>query len=149
MYASRASSGLPRNDKKSKSLYTRRKVSSKPVILVVDDDLPILTLMRNVLREFGFEPRTASSADAALSEARQHTPDLVLLDKNIPGTTADEVIRSLRGDGGGPNLPILILSGEPLEADEVARLGAAGSVMKPFDIAELIERIRTHAGVAR
>jgi len=124
-------------------------MSTKPVILVVDDDLPILTLMRNLLREFGFETRVASSGAAALTEAHQQTPDLVLLDKNMPGSSADEVIGTLRRDGAMRNVPILILSGEPLDAAEVSRLGAAGSVMKPFDILALVERIRAHIGVAR
>jgi len=124
-------------------------MSTKPVILVVDDDLPILTLMRNLLREFGFETRVASSGAAALTEAHQQTHDLVLLDKNMPGSSADEVIGTLRRDGAMRNVPILILSGEPLDAAEVSRLGAAGSVMKPFDILALVERIRAHIGVAR
>ena len=122
-------------------------MSGKPVILVVDDDLPILTLMHNVLREFGFETRTASNAGAAVAEARRQTPDVVLLDKNIPGTTADEVIRDLRREAR--NVPVVILSGEPLDPEEIARLGAAGAILKPFDIADLVDRIRTYAGVAR
>ncbi len=122
-------------------------MSAKPLILVIDDDLPILTLMRNVLREFGFDTRTASSGDAAIAESRQQAPDLVLLDKNMPGASADEIIRALRREAG--TVPILILSGEPLDAAEIARLGAAGAVLKPFDIADLVDRIRTHAGVAR
>src|SRR6476620_11067891 len=113
---------------------------SKPVILVVDDDLPILTLMRNVLREFGFEARVASSSHAAISAAREESPDLILLDKNMPGTSVHETISSLRG--AGRSVPIVILSGEPIEPDELASLGAAGSVLKPFDIRELVERIR-------
>ena len=133
-----------------KTLYTPRKMSGpKPVILVVDDDVPILTLMRNVLREFGFETRVASSRAAALDEARQQQPDLVLLDKNMPGTSAADVIAALRQEGGMRNVPVLILSGEPVEAAEIARLGAAGSVMKPFVVADLVERIRAHIGVAR
>lgn len=119
---------------------------ARPVILVVDDDLPILTLMRNVLREFGFDPRVASSGSAAISAAREEPPDLILLDKNMPGTTVDETIRSLRSHRA---VPIVILSGEPVDPDELASLGAAGSVMKPFDIRDLVERIRGFVGVAR
>ena len=121
---------------------------SKPVILVVDDDLPILTLMRNVLREFGFEARVAGSPLVAIAAAREESPDLILLDKNMPGTSVHETIRSLRSEGAR-SVPIVILSGEPIEPDELASLGAAGSVMKPFDIRELVERIRAYVGVAR
>ncbi|HEX7420507.1 MAG TPA: response regulator [Thermoanaerobaculia bacterium] len=121
---------------------------SKPVILVIDDDVPILTLMRNVLREFGFEARVASSGRAAITTAGERSPDLILLDKNIPGSSVSETIQSLRGDGG-LSAPIVILSGEPVEADELRTLGAAGAVMKPFDVMELVERIRGYVGVAR
>jgi len=121
---------------------------SKPVILVIDDDVPILTLMRNVLREFGFDARVASSGRAAISTADGRSPDLILLDKNIPGSSVSETIQSLRGDGG-LSAPIVILSGEPVEADELRTLGAAGAVMKPFDVMDLVERIRGYVGVAR
>ena len=121
---------------------------SKPVILVVDDDLPILTLMRNLLREFGLDARTASSSQAAVSAAREESPDLILLDKNMPGASIRETISSLR-NAGARSVPIVILSGEPVEPDELASLGAADSVMKPFDIKELVEKIRGFVGVAR
>jgi len=119
----------------------------KPVILVIDDDVPILTLMQNVLREFGFEARTANNYRAAADVARTSSPDLILLDKNMPGASVDETIQSLRSASSG--VPILILSGEPLEPREIAELGAAGAVMKPFDVVQLVERIRSVVGVAK
>lgn len=124
-------------------------MSTKPVILVVDDDLPILTLMRNLLREFGFEARVANTGAAALEAVRETMPDLVLLDKNMPGMSGTDVIQALRREGGIAHVPVFILSGEPVEPEELARLGAAGAVMKPFDVMELVERIRAHVGVAR
>lgn len=123
-------------------------MSAKPVILVVDDDLPILTLMRNVLREFGFEARVANTGAAALEAVRETMPDLVLLDKNMPGMSGTDVIQALRREGGA-HVPVVILSGEPVDPEEIARLGAVGAVMKPFDVMDLVERIRAHVGVAR
>ncbi len=124
-------------------------MNEKPLILVVDDDVPILTLMRSVLREFGFDARVASTGEAALQAAREEKPDLVLLDKNMPGMSGSQVIDALRSEGGLANVPVLILSGEPVDAEQIARLGASGAVMKPFDVADLIGRIRSHIGVAR
>ncbi len=124
-------------------------MNEKPLILVVDDDIPILTLMRSVLREFGFDARVASTGEAALQAAREEKPDLVLLDKNMPGMSGSQVIDALRSEGGLTNVPVLILSGEPVDAEQIARLGASGAVMKPFDVADLIGRIRSHIGVAR
>ena len=116
----------------------------RPVILVVDDDAPILLLMRNLLREFGFDPVAAGSGPQALEEARKRTPDLILLDRNMPGMTGDEVLRELRAFDTLSDVPIFILSGEPIEPDEIERLGATGAVLKPFDVPSLVETIRGH-----
>jgi len=116
----------------------------RPVILVVDDDAPILLLMRNLLREFGFDPVAAGSGPQAIEEARKRVPDLILLDRNMPGMTGDEVLRELRAFDTLSDVPILILSGEPIEPDEIQRLGATGAVLKPFDVPSLVETIRGH-----
>lgn len=114
----------------------------KPVILAVDDDVPTLTLLRTLLREFGFEPLTAGTGAEALEVASQQKPDLILVDRYMPGISGDELIRRLRNDAGLQRVPILILSGSPTERDEVAKLGADGAVQKPFDIPHLIGEIR-------
>ncbi len=122
-------------------------MTTKPVILVVDDDAPILTLMKNILREFGFEAMVASTGAAALESARERTPDLVLLDKNMPGMSGSEVIQEIRAQARLAHIPILILSGDPVEPRELAELGANGAVQKPFDVPSLIDHIRAHVGV--
>jgi len=119
----------------------------KPVILVVDDDAPIIMLMRSLLREFGYEARTANSGAAAIEAARAETPDLVLLDKNMPGISGGDVIRALRTDVGLANVPILLLTGDPVAPEEIDELGANGTVQKPFDLQDLIVQIRKHVGV--
>jgi CheY-like chemotaxis protein len=119
----------------------------KPVILVVDDDAPIIMLMRSLLREFGYEARTAISGTAAVEAARAETPDLVLLDKNMPGMSGGDVIRALRTDVGLANVPILLLTGDPVAQKEIDELGANGTVQKPFDLQDLIAQIRKHVGV--
>ena len=120
-------------------------MTGKPQILVVDDDGPILMLMRNILREFGFEAVTAASGPQAVEAARQSPPALVLLDKNMPGMSGAEVIQALRADGLAQT-PILILSGEPLSSSELRELMADGAVQKPFDVPALIETIRLYVG---
>jgi len=119
-------------------------MTQRPIILVVDDDAPILLLMRNLLREFGFEAVPAGSGEQALAEAQKRTPDLILLDRNMPGMTGDEVVRELRSRVELSAVPILILSGEPIGPDEIERMGATGAVMKPFDVPTLVETIRGH-----
>jgi putative two-component system response regulator len=116
----------------------------RPIILVVDDDAPILLLMRNLLREFGFEPVTASSGPEAIETARSRTPDLVLLDRNMPGMSGDDVLAAMRADSALAQVPVLILSGEPIDPPELRRLGATAAVLKPFDVPQLVETIRKY-----
>ena len=121
-------------------------MDEKPVILVVDDDGPILVPMRSLLKEFGFHAVTAESGPKAIDAARKRRPALVLLDKNMPGMAGDQVISKLRGELGMENLPILILSGERLTRAQLSELGADGAVQKPFDVILLIEQIRRYVG---
>src|SRR5687768_4442765 len=118
-------------------------MSPRPLILVVDDDVPILVLMRNLLREFGFDTVTAGNGPEALQQARAHKPSLILLDRNMPGMSGDEVLQELRSDGG-TTVPVLILSGEPIAPDEVQRIGATAAVLKPFDVPALVQTIRAY-----
>ncbi|MDP9191355.1 MAG: response regulator [Acidobacteriota bacterium] len=117
---------------------------AQPLILVVDDDTPILLLMRTLLREFGFEPVTAGSGEQAIAEAQKRKPDLILLDRNMPVMSGDEVLRALRSDESLAEVPILIVSGEPMGPAEVRDLGASGHVLKPFDVPSLVKTIRGH-----
>jgi two-component system KDP operon response regulator KdpE len=124
-------------------------MAPKPIILVVDDDLPILMLMRSLLREFGFEAVTAESGSEALTAARKVRPSVVLVDKNMPGMTGDQVIRELRNEPGFDDVPILILSGDPVSKADLAELRADGAVMKPFDVMQLIAQLRSYAPAAQ
>jgi CheY-like chemotaxis protein len=118
-------------------------MASKPIILVVDDDPPILLLMRTLLREFGFEAVTAESGGQALAEARARRPSAVLLDRNMPGMTGDDLIRALRKEPGLDHLPILVVSGQAVSSAELASLGADGALLKPFDVPVLIAQLRS------
>ena len=117
-------------------------MDSKPTILVVDDDAPILMLMRSLLREFGFEAMTAATGEEAVAAVRRSRPALILLDRNMPGMHGDDVVRALRNDLALDDVPILILSGDPVSRTELATLGVDGAVQKPFDVPALIEQIR-------
>ena len=119
-------------------------MTRKPTILVVDDDGPILLLMRNILREFGFDALGASNGSEALALAREHRPNLVLLDKHMPGMDGEEVIRRLRREPGLGEVPILILSGEPMSKMDLQAMRVDGAVMKPFDVTALMEQIRKY-----
>ena len=119
--------------------------NAKPVILVVDDDVPIQILMQSLLREFGFDPVTAGSGEQALEAVRGGLrPDLVLLDMNMPGMSGADALHALRAELA--QTPIVILSGERLTPPELESLGATAAVQKPFDVSELVTQIRNFVG---
>lgn len=121
-------------------------MSGRPLVLIVDDDGPILLLMKSLLQEFGFDPvPTASGADA-LARARSRTPDLILLDRYMPGMTGDEVLREIRADEALKDVPVILLSGAPIEPAELKAMGATAAVMKPFDLQALVATIRAQLG---
>jgi CheY-like chemotaxis protein len=112
-------------------------------ILVVDDDLAILTLMENVLREYDLDAVVADSGTSALELARSERPDLILLDRKMPGMSGEEAVRVLRSQPSLRNVPILILSGEPMSRREIEAVGADGAVQKPFELSDLINQIQS------
>jgi two-component system response regulator PrrA len=111
-------------------------------ILAVDDDLAILRALRRGLRLEGFEVETTDSGAQALELVDETVPEAVVLDVSLPGISGIEVCSRLRARGS--EVPVLILSALDDVADRVAGLaaGADDYVVKPFDLAELVLRLR-------
>jgi two-component system KDP operon response regulator KdpE len=111
-------------------------------VLVVDDEPPIRKLLRVGLSTQDFTIIEASTAKIAAELLATEKPDLVLLDLGLPDMGGHELLATWRGDGVG--LPILILSSRTDEAGIVKalELGADDYVTKPFNMNELIARIR-------
>jgi DNA-binding response OmpR family regulator len=111
-------------------------------ILVVDDDPAITSLLRRGLTYEGFAVETAADGTEALATARDHPPDLVILDIMLPGLDGIEVLRRLRA--ADQRLPILLLTARDAPADQVHGLeqGADDYVVKPFTFEVLLARTR-------
>ncbi len=116
----------------------------KPLILVVEDEAALVTLLRYNLEREGFRVAAAHDGEEALVMAAEERPDLVLLDWMLPLTSGLEVCRRLRRQPETRDVPILILTARGEEADKVRGLdsGADDYITKPFSPAELIARIR-------
>jgi len=110
-------------------------------ILVVDDDPMVASTIERVLRPEGYDVDIALGGLAALNRAREHRPDLVVLDVMMPGVDGLEVCRQLRADD---DLPILLLTARGGTADRVRGLdtGADDYLVKPFAYPELLARVR-------
>ncbi len=111
-------------------------------ILVVEDSLELVELLRRVFREHGYEVRAATDGDEGLSSALDDAPDLIVLDIGLPGRDGFEVIRELRRSGF--EAPALMLTARNAVVDRVAGLdsGADDYLVKPFDTDELVARVR-------
>jgi two-component system, OmpR family, response regulator len=111
-------------------------------LLVVDDEATVRELLSAALRFAGFEVTSAATAGEAVAAATAEPPDLVLLDVMLPDMDGFEVVRRLR-ERRAP-VPVLFLTARDRQADKVTglSLGADDYVTKPFDLAELIARIR-------
>ena len=110
-------------------------------ILLVDDESQLLRALRINLRARHYDVDTASDGAAALSAAARRPPDVVVLDLGLPDIDGIEVITGLRG---WTQVPIIVLSGRTDAADKIEALdaGADDYVTKPFNIDELLARIR-------
>jgi two-component system KDP operon response regulator KdpE len=112
-----------------------------PLVLVVDDELPIRRFLRAALDGDRYRLIEAANGEEALREAALRAPDLVLLDLGLPDMDGTEVTRRLRE---WSPVPIIVLSARGQEGDKIAALdaGANDYVTKPFAIGELMARIR-------
>lgn len=109
-------------------------------ILIVDDDPHIRQLLVFAFGKAGFETSEAQDGEEALAMTASASPDLVVLDINMPRMNGLEVCRRLRAEG---DLPILFLSSRDEEIDRVLgiELGADDYVVKPFSPREVVARV--------
>jgi two-component system KDP operon response regulator KdpE len=110
-------------------------------ILLVDDEPSLLAVLEPVLAAAGYAVTVASTGMQALAQVNDARPDVILLDLGLPDMDGKQVIRGLRGMEG---VPIIVISARHQEAEKIAALdeGADDYVDKPFEIGELMARIR-------
>lgn len=110
-------------------------------ILVVDDEPAIRELLRFHLTKDGFEVVTAADGREALKLAREHRPDLILLDLMLPDVDGFELCRTLRAES---TVPIVMLTARKEDVDKILglELGADDYVTKPFNPREIVARVK-------
>ena len=113
-----------------------------PHVLVVDDEPQLLRTMELTLVARGYDVTTASSGTAALRKVTSARPDLLILDLGLPDIDGQDLIRILHPQE--PMLPIIVLSARSGSQDKVTALdlGAVDYVTKPFNMSELLARVR-------
>ena len=113
----------------------------KERILVIEDDEAIVKVLRRGLAYEGYQVDTALDGESGLVLARDHHPDLVVLDWMLPGMDGLEVCQRLRAGGG---IPVLMLTAKDTLQDRIMGLdaGADDYLVKPFAFNELLARVR-------
>lgn len=116
----------------------------KSTILVVEDEMDILQLVAHNLKSAEFNVLTAQDGYEALSIAKKHLPQLIILDLMLPGMDGFDVCKELKRSPTTKNIPVLMLTARGEEVDRIVglELGADDYVVKPFSPRELVLRVR-------
>jgi two-component system, OmpR family, phosphate regulon response regulator PhoB len=116
----------------------------KPTVLIVEDEAPLVTLLRYNLEKEGFAVCSAGDGEEALLQIAENKPDAVLLDWMLPLVSGLEVCRQIRRSPSSRSLPIILLTARGEEVDRVRGLdsGADDYIVKPFSPSELVARLR-------
>lgn len=111
-------------------------------ILIIEDDTAIADLLSYGLSKEGFQTRTASNAAAGMSELQRFQPDLLLLDWMLPDQSGLDICKKVTADF---NIPIFMITAKSDITDKILGLefGADDYITKPFDLREVVARIRT------
>jgi len=117
----------------------------RPATLIyIEDNLPNLTLVERILvHRPAIELVTATQGRLGLDLARQHRPDMLLLDLNLPDISGEEILSELRADPKTRAIPIVIVTADASEGQErrLQSMGASGYLTKPFEVQELLQMI--------
>ena len=126
---------------KARTAFEARRSAAR--ILVVEDEPEIAALVAYQLTREGHRVETVASGTAALDALRREAPDLMVLDRMLPGVSGDDVLRAIRSDPATKTLPVLVLTARREQQDRIAGLemGADDYLTKPFSPRELALRV--------
>lgn len=118
-------------------------------ILLVDDDPDVRRLLSNVLQKEGYQVDTASRREEALEKLASEAPSAVLLDVLLSGTDGRDLCRELKNSEKTKHVPVIMFSGHPGAALQLEACGADDFIPKPFNTADLLEKLNRHTGAVK
>lgn len=121
----------------------RKKKTSQLKILVIDDEPDLVSTVEYRLKFANCRVATASNGQEGLERAAAEKPDLILLDTNMPGMSGHETLEHLRADPNLKHIPVIMLTAlcEPQDIAAASARGVTDYVTKPFDFAQLMDKI--------
>jgi DNA-binding response OmpR family regulator len=125
--------------------FTPATKRAQPLILIVDDDNAVVSLLGSVLKKAGMECHVARDGTAGIEMATQLKPDLMIVDVNMPNRNGFDVLKILKQSPETASIRVLLLTGCEQEADVLRGfgLGADDYVTKPFNPLEIGARVRS------
>ena len=125
-------------------IMKQSNIETTPRVLVVEDEPDIAALIAYQLTREGFRVETIGNGTEALVAIDKEAPDLVVLDRMLPGLSGDEVIQRLRDDPETLSIPVLMLTAKREQEDRIEglELGADDYLTKPFSPRELVLRVQ-------
>lgn len=115
----------------------------KNKVLVVDDQEPILEIIRYVLEDGGFDVKTVSQTKTIYETINNYSPDLIILDYWMPGLSGPEITKHLKSGASTKNIPVIILSALSNIKDKAEEIGADACLPKPFEIDDLVNLVKS------
>lgn len=119
-------------------------------VLVVDDEPNIVLALEFLVKQAGYEVRSASDGDAALQAMADHLPDLILLDVMMPKRDGFDVCQTIRANPAWKGVRIIMLTarGRDIDQEKGMALGADDYITKPFSTRDVVELVKRYLGPA-
>ena len=131
------------NAERNRRRNKRTTPDSGTTVLVVDDSKTVRTMLQKMLHTGGFNTLEAEDGETAVEMAREHLPQMILMDVVMPGINGFQATRQIRNDPETHDIPIVVMSGNEQATEEfwVIRIGANDFMGKPFTRGEVYRRI--------
>jgi two-component system cell cycle response regulator DivK len=114
------------------------------LILIVEDNEKNLKLVRDVLQVKGFSTLEAGTAEDGILLAREHKPDLILMDIHLPGISGIEALKVLRADAATAAIPVIAVTASVMQQDRkmITEAGFDAYVGKPINLKDFLDAVR-------
>jgi DNA-binding response OmpR family regulator len=117
-------------------------------ILVVDDDVDILSVMEILLSMKGFDVEVIAKGENTFPKINSFKPDLILLDVLISGFDGRTICKELKSNKNTSHIPVIMFSAHPGAAATIADYGADDFIAKPFDVNILLAKVNAQLGIS-
>jgi|AraplaMF_Col_mMF_1032025.scaffolds.fasta_scaffold00066_13 CheY-like chemotaxis protein len=115
-----------------------QSADTRPLVLIVDDDLAVRESLAMVMEAFGFRAQTATNGAEGLKAVEAEAPSAIITDLQMPEMTGFELISALRRTATG--IPVIAISGS--DVDAAREMGVAAAFHKPLPVLEMIEAVQ-------